>query len=541
MVHRRISLCRLALVVLLRCSDATSHAQDNQQQAAPPPTLRVTSNLVILDVTVLDKKGWPVVTGLTKDDFTITEDRKPQQLFSFEAPDVHTMSPNASDEDNPDGKAPVTIVILDLLNSSFEDFAYIRYSVRKYLLTQPDQLTAPAEILVVGNNSLDMLQGYTQSRSDLLYALDHLPAVLPYRMMSGEFCQERFNQSIDALQQIALQNKGVAGRKNIIWLGHGGPNLYLSALRICNFGFTPKTAEKISEYVHMTTNMLVDARISLFVIHPGLPAFSSSTRDANLTIGDDDPFAGDINFGMLSNETGGKLFYNRNDVDKEIAQSAQLGSHCYTLTYQPQHVDQNGKFRRVRVTLRDSSLRIETKAGYYAPDDKAIIKPGQQHMIKLAEALQAAFPINSLDVSTGIILRHPDAKSVQITTLIRSKNLDFLPNESGTNSDRLFIAAGSLDGSRRLLACRIQRGQLETATTDPSKLPYVAAEIPITVPFPGKAKTVRIVIEDENGGRIGSVEIDRGFIDDAPEAPTPNPELVPRSPAPTRVTGASVH
>jgi VWFA-related protein len=540
MVHRRVWLCGLVLLVLLRCTDATSHAQDDQQQAASPPTLRVTSNLVILDVTVLDKKGLPVVSGLTKDDFTITEDRKPQHIFSFEAPDSHTISPNASGEGNPNGKAPVAILILDLLNSRFEDFAYIRYSVRKYLLAQPYQLTAPAEMLVVNNNSLDMFQGYTQNRADLLYALDHLPAALPYKMISGEFCDERFNQSIDALQQIALQNKGVPGRKNIIWIGHGGPNVDLSSLSICKFGFTPKMAEKISEYVHMTTNMLVDARISLFVIHPNSPEFSLSTRDASLTIGDDGPFSGDINFGMLSNETGGKLFYNRSDVDKEIAQAAQLGSHYYTLTYQPEHVDPNGKFRRVRVTLRDSSLRIVTKAGYYAPDDKAIIKPAQQDVIKLAEALQVAFPINSLDVNIGAILRHPDAKSVQIRILIRSKNLDFLPDESGKNSDHLFIAAASLDGSRRLLAWRIQRGRLETTITDPTKLPLIAAEIPITVPFPRKAKTVRIVIEDENGGRIGSAEIDNGFIDSAPEAPTPNPELAPRSPAPARVPGPSV-
>ena len=40
----------------------------------PPPTFRITSNLVFLDVTVLDKKGHPVVTGLTsRDDFTIIE------------------------------------------------------------------------------------------------------------------------------------------------------------------------------------------------------------------------------------------------------------------------------------------------------------------------------------------------------------------------------------------------------------------------------------------------------------------------------------
>jgi hypothetical protein len=41
-----------------------------------------------------------VVTGLSKDDFIITEDKKPQRIFSFEAPETHSMDANAGD-DNP--------------------------------------------------------------------------------------------------------------------------------------------------------------------------------------------------------------------------------------------------------------------------------------------------------------------------------------------------------------------------------------------------------------------------------------------------------
>ena len=536
-MDRFCKLCASVSFGLVCC--ANSRAQSDQQQP-PAPTLRVTSNLVFLDVTVLDRKGQPVVTGLTKDDFAITEDGKPQRIFSFEAPEEHAIGPNVSDGDNPDDKAPVTILVLDLLNSRFEDFAFIRYSVREYLLAQPERLTAPAEMLVVGNDSLDMLQGYTRSRADLLYALDHLPAVLPYKMMNGSFWPERFAQSLDALQQIALQNKGVPGRKNIIWVGHGGPNLALDVIAIA-----PKSAEKIREYVHMTTNMLVDSRISLFVIYPGLSingGFTLSARDAgiNLASSDSDPFSGDVNFGLLSNETGGKLFYNRNDVDKEIARSAQLGANYYTLTYQPDFVDPNGKFRHVRVTLRDRSFRVVTKAGYYAPDNKAIISPDQQHMMKLAEAMQASFPITSIGLLAGTILRHPDAKTVQTTILIKSKNLDFLPDESGKNSDQLLLAAASLDASRRLLASRVQRETLKTDVTDPGKLPYVAAQITITVPFPRKAKTLRIVVEDENGGRIGSVELERSSVDNAPEAPSPKPELTPRTPAAKPAAGTRV-
>jgi hypothetical protein len=51
-------------------------------------------------------------------------------------------------------------------------------------------------------------------------------------------------------------------------------------------------------------------------------------------IGDDDPFAGNVNFGVFANETGGKLFYNHNNVDEQIKGSERIGANFYTLTYQ---------------------------------------------------------------------------------------------------------------------------------------------------------------------------------------------------------------
>jgi VWFA-related protein len=528
MGHRRAVLSFSTLLFLIPCSPlfAQGNQQQSSQQSVPAPTLRVTSSLVFLDVTVLDKKGHPVVTGLTKDDFTITEDKKPQRIFSFEPPDVHTINARSSDE-NPDGKAPVTILVLDLLNSRFEDFAFIRYSIRKFLLAQPQQLASPAEMLVVGNQSLDMLQSYTRSRADLLYALDHLPAALPYKDMNGAFYWERFEQSIDALQQIALQNKGIPGRKNIIWVGHGGPSLYLETISI-----PPTTAEKLREYVHLTTNMLVESRVSLFVIYPGLSVtgmatFSLSATEAQMVIGDNDPFSGDISFGLFSNETGGKLFYNRNDVDAEIQHSAQLGANYYTLTYQPENVDPNGKFRRVRVALRDSSLRVITKAGYYAPDEKAVINVQQQRMIKLSDAIEAAIPFEALEVNLANVIRHPDSRTAEFTVIVHSKNLDFLPTEDGKDSVSLVVAVASLNNGRYILASRILHTTLSTTTQDPARLPAVASHLQIVVPYPKRTRTIRVVIEDQNGGRIGTAELDRKLIDAAPEGPSPEPQLAP--------------
>ncbi len=42
-------------------------------------------------------------------------------------PQTHTVNA-IDDDDNLHGKALVTIFVLDLLNSSFEDFAFIRYA-----------------------------------------------------------------------------------------------------------------------------------------------------------------------------------------------------------------------------------------------------------------------------------------------------------------------------------------------------------------------------------------------------------------------------
>ena len=521
-----------ATVVLFALS-SFGDAQNTPAQDQDTPTLRVTSSLVFLDVTVLDKKGNPVTRGLNQDDFTITEDGKPQRIFSFEAPQEHTTRSDRKETGIP-ARSPVTILVLDLLNSRFEDFAFIRYSVRKFLMSQPATLPAPAEMLVVGNQSLDMIQGFTRNRADLLYALQHLPPALPYKRMNPSFFWERFVQSLDALQQIALQNRGVHGRKNVIWVGHGGPNIMLDPIT-----FPGNTSVKLLRYVHSTTNLLVDARISLFVIYPGLrvnaptPFFSAQEADAD--IGETDPFAGDINFGLFVNETGGKLFYNRNDVDAEIARSQQLGSNYYTLTYQPQNSDANGKFRRIRVRLRDASLRVVTKAGYYALN-RDEIDPQQRQMINIAEAVQATVPFNSLGVDITNIVRHSDSRTVEFTAVLRTKGLDFVPDGNGKFKLAVIAAAASLNADRAILASRMRQVRLVANTDDLKHLPDVAARFQFTVPIPRRMKNIRVAIEDQDRGQIGTAEIDRRLIASAPNAPTPNPLLRPPSSRPASST-----
>lgn len=523
----KLRLPFLRVMIFLSIIAVSKVRAQGQQTTPAAPTIKVTSTLVFLDVTVLDKKGHPVVSGLTKDDFTITEDNIPQTIFSFEAPDAHVMNAGAEDE-NPNGKAPATIIVMDLLNSSFEDFAYIRYEVRQFLMAQPTVLASPTELLVLGNESLEMLQSFTRSRADLLDALEHTPVALPYKHMHrNSFPWEMFGQSLDALDQVALQNRGVPGRKNIVWVGHGGPSVYLDPAV-----FGEKFVGKLKQYVHSTTNMMVDARVSLFVIYPGLPVsggvMTVSASQAGIDLGEDDPFAGDINFGLFANETGGKLFYNRNNVDMEIKESEQIGSQYYTLTYQPQNVDPNGRFRRVRVTLRNPNLRAVTKAGFYAPDAHAPIDARHQQMIKLAEAVQSTIPFDSLNLSLSGVVRHTDTTTADFTVEVKSKNLRFEPSEDGTGIAHLIVAAASLNQYGNILASRTQTVTLVAHSLDPAKLPDVISRFPFMLRVPRKTRRVRVIIQAVDDGRIGSAEIDQTSFDAAPATETPRPELKQR-------------
>ncbi len=530
MRHLRALLCAAVLLVGALFQDSSAQGQ---QGPSDTPTIQVTSRLVFLDVTVLDKKGRPVVNGLAKDDFTITEDKRPQSIFSFEAPQTHTISALSGD-DNPDGKAPVTIFVLDLLNSSFEDFAFIRYSVRKYLAPQPPLLSSPAEMMVIGNRSLELMQGPTRNKADLLYALDHLPPVIPYKWMADSFDGERFNQSLDALQQISLQNKGVPGRKNIVWVGHGSPSFSTGR-------WTQPMVHEVQQYMHATTNMLVDARITLFVIYPGLKVghfvnlsgrspVPIDAADAAANIDNDNPFAEDINFGVFVNETGGQLFHNRNDVDAEMGRSQQLGSEYYTLTYQPRGGDENGKFRQIRVTLRDHNLRAVTKTGYYAPDKSAPVDPRWQTKLNLAEAARATVPFAALDLKVSGIVRHPENRTADITLLLQSKGIDWQAIDNGRSSAEITLAAASVTRNQDIVASKVQRLLLSAPTQDPSHLAKLVTHLQITVRVPPKTRSIRVLTETANGGRIGAADLDREAIQAAPALPTPEPQLLCRQP-----------
>jgi VWFA-related protein len=510
-----------------------------QQTDSPTITLRATTTLVFLDITVLDKQGRPVTSGLTKDDFTITEDNKPQRIFSFDAPRIdgtgtgENKTPqigNASSTGSTPQSAPATIFVLDLLNSPYGAFSFIRDSASKYLAAQPAQLLAPTQLMVLGNQSLDMVQGFTRSRADLLSALDRIPRKLPFKI-SRAWGDERLSQSIEALQQIALQNRNVSGKENIVWLGYGGPSTSIDAS-------DPRNSEVLRFFAHDTTNMLVDARMTLFMIYPGLNgagnpdvirAGGRNQSSANQGLVAGDPFAGAINFGLFVNGTGGRLFYDRNDMGAEIDEAQELGSKYYTLTYSPQEEDADGKFRSIRVTLRNPNLRAVTRTGYFAPEQLSPKDARRDAMVDISEAAQSAIPFHALTLAAADVVRHPDSNSAEVSVILRSKNINWQPAENGKSSADIAFATVALSGRREILASKVQGLTILLNTQDPQLLSKSSSLLSVTIRVPHDTRSVRLVVRTADDGQIGTLDLDRKTLDAAPASPTQNPPLLQRA------------
>src|SRR5260221_4424206 len=110
-----------------------------QTPTEPTSTIHVQSQLVLLDVVVTDSKG-NVVTNLNRDDFSVYENGVAQEIRNFEplrADDVIPTKPTKDTSGNDNWRnAPLTIFVVDQLNTPFEESAYARQQVERFLKVQ---------------------------------------------------------------------------------------------------------------------------------------------------------------------------------------------------------------------------------------------------------------------------------------------------------------------------------------------------------------------------------------------------------------------
>ena len=498
-----LSLPLLALPLFAQTPGSPAPSSASSQQSSSSgyaaPVFNATTRNVILDAVVTDKKG-NVVTALTRNDFVIREDNTPQAIQSFDAVTAGTSAEDAT---------PHTILLIDELNTHFQDMVYAQYSVDRLLRHDGTKLQQPTALYLLTNNGLRVLQPYTRDSAAIDAAFRSYRPILSWRLRGNFYLAlDRINLSMTALQQIAIASTGTPGHKNIVWISPGLP--ILSELQ-----WDADAQKQLFDSIRRLSDQLLKARISIYSVDPRgvqpnpAPAFASNNLAYaaylnGLSQANDAAF-GNLAIQTLATQTGGHVFYGRNDVDREIATSLTDGNTYYTLAYSPANKDFHGEFRKIRITvINRPDLKIQTRDGYYAlPDNQTV--DAKRELQELAGSLLTPIPFSgiSIPISFTRLVKSP-SPHVTVRFAVPSTSLSWAPNANGGLSSQVTIAAADKNkhGVWKASVIRVYTVSLpEGITPSPQSQTTMKFQMPYR-----DSNQLRFVLRDDASGHIGSSE-----------------------------------
>ncbi|MFY9608011.1 MAG: VWA domain-containing protein [Blastocatellia bacterium] len=171
-----------ALVAVILAWSTIGFAQSNPQGPAQDQPIRITTELVQLDVVVTDKKG-QIVTGLKKEDFELHENGKKQLISFFESVEAGKkrkpgdIEKPGEPEVSPQGAGVADIrrifaFVVDDLTTRFEDMVYVRQMLTNFVDNQMLPTDLVAIVRTVGGKGL--LQQFTTDKALLRSAIEAL-------------------------------------------------------------------------------------------------------------------------------------------------------------------------------------------------------------------------------------------------------------------------------------------------------------------------------------------------------------------------------
>ena len=299
-------------------------------------TLSATTNLVNVDVMVLDNNGSPL-QNLGKKNFQLYDDGAPQAITNFGT-----------------GEAPMTICMLVEFTNRWWPFLVIalRYSYAFLDVVHPKDYVA----VVSFDLKTQILTDFTQDRSEVRAGLDQL-------RMPG------FSESnlYDALAFVQDRMKEVHGRKAIVAVVTGVDTFskltYDQCLKIVKASDTPIYPISILEFMSVRST-------------------SPSGRIGN--IGAIDILQAENALKTIALYSGGQAYFPRfeQEVPSDYQQIAEQLRRQYSLGFVPTNATKDGQFHKLKVAVVDDQgnpltifnekgkklkYHIVARDGYYAP------------------------------------------------------------------------------------------------------------------------------------------------------------------------------
>lgn len=283
-----------------------------QKSAEGQPTFSVKVNLVRLLVSVRDKSG-ALCTNLKKQDFVIKDSGTPQEIAVFER--------NTS--------LPLSVAILiDTSGSTETNLHYEEDSVLRFVPTLLDAGNPEDTFALFSFNWRTNLEvDYSRNRRRAEHALHALHG-------------EGGTSLYDAVYLASDTLSGREGRHVLVVVTDGGDT---------------------TSYKHYQ-DALAAAQRADTVIYPIVVI--PIPGDAGRNIGGEHALA------TLASSTGGRIFYPEgfDRLDEAFTDILRELRTQYMIGYYPQNVpEEPHRFHPVAVEVRDASMRVSARSGYYEP------------------------------------------------------------------------------------------------------------------------------------------------------------------------------
>jgi VWFA-related protein len=417
----------------------------------------------------------------------------------------------------------------------------VRNELLHWLQKQPAQLAGPMEVLALTHHGYVVVAQAMRNRDLLVDSVSHRDPGLgsPYRdyleetggSSAGAADHTSTKISLQALWGLGVQERSEPGRKIVLWMGWGGPNLSTKT--------EPRRGPSLTPFditVRRIRNLLVDARITLDVFTPGVidagepvaGASEEGNRDLalqrNLIA-----YSGDLGFSGYVKLTGGRV-YTGNDVTGEIASTSNASARFYTLSYTPKSRIDDARFRSVRVSVKgDTDWTVVTKAGYYAFGVRNARDQEKEVLNEMAAATYEPMPFSAIDLRLVNVQRLPASVGDKSPPMARftlqadSTNLQWrTDNSTGARQADINLSAAALRTKPEVLASRVGAWKLSAPAAQGE---HIRTQVAIIVPVPTKSTRVRFVMRDAANGRIGTLEVRSAVLDNAPLYVPPDPAL----------------
>jgi len=412
-----------------------------QQPAAPGAvTFKANSNLVIVNVSAKDKGGLPV-EGLKAEDFTVLEDGKPQKVSVFEYQRI-SARPEPLKEITLDDQfalpeAPKTTITSATPGQiQYHDKRLMVFFFDFSSMQVPDQLRAQDGALeylkshitkddVVAvlfyASTIQVLTDFTGDRDVLTRVIKGMPigeaselaALADTGDENAEDTQAAFvadetefnifstDKKLAAIEQAAKMLATFPEKKALVYFSGGVSRSGLDNEAQLQAAINAATKANLAIYSIDTRGLTAEP--------PGGGASKGGSRGAGIFNGSvlnsqrSAQLASQDTLYTLAAETGGKSFFDSNDIALGIQRTQDAMGSYYLLGYYSTNNAADGKYRKISVKLNNSKLaaKLEHREGYYA--DKVWGKlNAQDKEQQLKEALSAGDPATDLPLALQI-------------------------------------------------------------------------------------------------------------------------------------------